>query len=101
MSLLPPAKSPRDPGLSAGGTENSAACGRFDQNVLGTVRWRSAKGHWFVLAAGSRRVDRIALSGDVREEADGSTVAARADRDAAVTVRGHLDTGRTIAPPTP
>ncbi|MFE9258272.1 hypothetical protein [Streptomyces sp. NPDC006879] len=54
---------PGSPVLVAGSARSTAACGRFGQHVFASVRWTSASGARYLLAAGSRRVTSIAVSG--------------------------------------
>jgi hypothetical protein len=68
----------------------TGACGRFGQRVVVGTHWRSPKGSWFVLAAGSRAVTRLAVTGDVTATATGSTLAVRAGQRARTSVRAGL-----------
>ncbi|MEW2267336.1 hypothetical protein ACGF5T_17720 [Streptomyces sp. NPDC047853] len=76
--------------------DDTAACSRFGQHVVAGTRWRSPGGDWYVLAAGSRAVTSLGVSGDVRAEADGRTLARRAARDAEFEVTGRLRTGEAL-----
>ncbi|MES4893171.1 hypothetical protein [Streptomyces sp. NPDC096012] len=71
----------------------TGACGRFGQHIVVRTRWRSPKGSWFVLAAGSRAVTRLAVTGDVTATATGSTLAVRAGQRARTSVRARLAAG--------
>ncbi|MEU1147522.1 hypothetical protein ACFYO9_18670 [Streptomyces sp. NPDC005863] len=75
----------------------TAACSRFGQHVVASTRWTSGSGHRFLLAAGSREVTRITVTGDVDERKRGRFLAARAPRDARVTVRARLADGEDLA----
>ncbi len=55
----------------------TGACGRFGQHVV-HANWRSPRGSWYVLAAGSRAVTGLTVTGDITGEADGPTLAVRA-----------------------
>ncbi|WP_395575607.1 hypothetical protein [Streptomyces sp. BK79] len=72
---------------------DTAACSRFGQHVVAQTHWRSPQGDWYVLAAGSRAVTGLRVTGDVVAKADGRTLAVRAPRDAETEVSGRLETG--------
>nr|WP_176985386.1 MULTISPECIES: hypothetical protein [unclassified Streptomyces] len=71
----------------------TGACGRFGQHVVVHTNWRSPKGAWYVLAAGSRAVKGLIVTGDVTAGADGATLAVRAPARARTTVRARLAAG--------
>ncbi|MGW4650531.1 hypothetical protein [Kitasatospora sp. NPDC004289] len=56
--LLPGAKTAQRTGRAEG-----RACSRYEQDTLGWTWWRSPQGVEYVIAAASRRVERIRLSG--------------------------------------
>ncbi|MEW2566265.1 hypothetical protein [Streptomyces sp. NPDC047070] len=68
------------PARSAGVRANTAECSRFGQHVLADVDWRAPSGSSYLLAAGSRSVDRIEASGPLRAKSDGRFLAVRAPR---------------------
>ncbi|WP_049797287.1 hypothetical protein [Kribbella flavida] len=80
-------------GLSGGRATNTAICSRFDQNVLATTAWTSPTGTTYLLAAGSRNVDRLTIG----SQSVPGAVAAVPGRIAS-RVSGHLSTGGTITP---
>ncbi|MEV6286003.1 hypothetical protein [Kribbella sp. NPDC051770] len=80
-------------GLAAGQASNTAICSRFDQNVLATTAWRSPTGTTYLLAAGSRKVDRLTVGG---QNIPGSVVALPGKVTSPVSA--HLTTGDTIRP---
>ena len=80
-------------GLSAGQATNTAICSRFDQSVLATAAWRAANGTTYLLAAGSRHVDRITVGTDTVQ---GRLVALPGHTTYRVTA--HLTDGTTITP---
>ncbi|WP_343238205.1 hypothetical protein [Streptomyces sp. SID13031] len=88
--LLAPGASP----LPAGTAVNTAACSRFDQNVLASAYWKAPTGTGYLLAAGSRRVDRISLNGHAYK---GNFVAQPASSSRA-RLTAHLSTGATLTP---
>ncbi|MGQ4511012.1 hypothetical protein [Streptomyces sp. DW26H14] len=76
--------------------ENTALCSRFGQNVVAGLRWRSAAGHPYLLAAGSRAVTAITATGAVRAHARATTLAVRAPQGGAVELSARLATGGTL-----
>lgn len=72
---------------------STAACSRFGQNIAATTSWRSPTGHWYVLAAGSRAVIRLTVSGDVSATRQGRTLDLPATRRPRTHVRATLSTG--------
>ncbi|MFJ3670919.1 hypothetical protein ACIPSE_31105 [Streptomyces sp. NPDC090106] len=75
---------------------STASCSRFGQHIVAESGWRSPKDRWYVLAAGSRAVTRLSVSGDVSVTRDGRTLAVPAPRDAEVEVRARLVTGEDL-----
>ncbi|WP_033820564.1 hypothetical protein, partial [Kitasatospora sp. MBT63] len=77
-------------------------CSRFDQNTVGRAWWRSADGSDYLLAAGSRRVSRISVSGpegSLEVPVPDGTLAVRRAPGQPVTVVATLDDGTRITPP--
>ncbi|MFJ8034763.1 hypothetical protein [Streptomyces sp. NPDC096032] len=68
----------------------TGACGRFGQHIVVHANWRSPKGAWYVLAAGSRAVRGLIVTGDVTAGTDGATLAVRAAARARTAVRARL-----------
>ncbi|MET9696363.1 hypothetical protein ABZY31_05495 [Streptomyces sp. NPDC006529] len=76
---------------------STAACGRFGQHLLVGTRWRTAAGHWFQLAAGSREVTSVTATGAVRAEASGHSLSVPAGPEGApVTLTGRLASGARV-----
>ncbi|WP_244317448.1 hypothetical protein [Streptomyces bauhiniae] len=75
---------------------STAACSRFGQHVVARTHWKSPHGHWYVLAAGSRAVTSLTLTGDVSATRSGHTLAVRAPKDASTKVRARLTSGETL-----
>ena len=75
----------------------TAACSRFGQHVVADTRWRSPEGDWYVLAAGSRAVTGLRVTGEVTAESDDRTLAVRAPREEEAEVTGLLRTGEDLA----
>ncbi|MFD8671934.1 hypothetical protein ACFV1A_02500 [Streptomyces seoulensis] len=75
---------------------STAVCSRFGRHVVARTHWKSPRGHWYVLAAGSRHITSLALTGDVRATRDGHTLAVRAPKDASTQVRARLTSGETL-----
>lgn len=97
VQFLPPAASPTDPAAVVADRNDTALCSRFGQHILAGTHWKAASGRWYVLAAGSRAVDRIEATGQVRGAAGGRTLAVRAPRDASVQLTARLREGGTLA----
>ncbi|MFI7320829.1 hypothetical protein [Streptomyces venezuelae] len=87
------AESATAPAKVVGRARSTAACSRFGQHVVASTRWTSGSGHRYLLAAGSRDVTRITVTGDIDAERRGRALAVRAPEDARVTVRARLADG--------
>ncbi|MER5734008.1 hypothetical protein ABT084_37750 [Streptomyces sp. NPDC002138] len=88
---------PVGPPVEVARARSTAACGRFGQHLLVGARWRTAAGHWFELAAGSREVAAITATGGVRAEAAGRSLTAPAGpEDAPVGLTARLTSGARI-----
>lgn len=98
--FLPPSTNPAAPVTTTGTQPQGRACSRYEQYVVADTWWRSAHGHDYLLAAGSRHVTGISTTGGVGIP-DGATpghtlaVPAKAGTALPVTVSGTLDTGGT------
>lgn len=95
--LLPTARGPQRTGGGPG-----RACSRFEQDVVGWAWWRSPQGAEFLLAAGSRRVSRLAVKGpdwSADRPAPDHTLAVERPARATVQVEAALDGGARISPP--
>ncbi|MEV5609041.1 hypothetical protein [Streptomyces sp. NPDC052225] len=97
LLLRTPSASATRPAVLIGRARATAACSRFGQHVVAATRWKSSEGRWYLVAAGSRAVVRIATSGAVTESGRGRTLAVRAPQHGAVRVTARLDTGATLA----
>ncbi|MGW1660635.1 hypothetical protein [Streptomyces microflavus] len=97
VQFLRPAASPTAPAAVVADRNDTALCSRFGQHILAGTHWKSASGRWYVLAAGSRAVDRIEATGQVRGATGGPTLAVRAPRDASVQLTARLREGGTLA----
>ncbi|MFF4896001.1 hypothetical protein [Streptomyces sp. NPDC001068] len=86
-----------EPVRTAGRARSTAACSRFGQHVVAATGWRSPKGNWFVLAAGSRAVTELRVTGDVSGARDGRTLALPAPGRPHVAVRARLASGQDLA----
>ncbi|MFD4788769.1 hypothetical protein ACFWN1_17245 [Streptomyces sp. NPDC058459] len=75
----------------------TAACGRFGRHLVARTHWKSPRGHWYVLAAASRAVTSLTLTGDVPATRSGHTLAVRAPENASTRVRARLDSGETLS----
>ncbi|OIJ64339.1 hypothetical protein [Streptomyces mangrovisoli] len=74
----------------------TAACSRFGQHVVAGTGWRSPHGRWYVLAAGSRAVTRLSVTGTVAATTDARTLAVPAPRAPRVHVTARLVTGERL-----
>ncbi|MEU0360082.1 hypothetical protein [Streptomyces cyaneofuscatus] len=97
VQFLQPAASPTAPAAVVADRNDTALCSRFGQHILAGTHWKAASGRWYVLAAGSRAVQRIEATGQVRGAAGGPTLAVRAPRDASVELTARLREGGTLA----
>ncbi|MFD9567818.1 hypothetical protein [Streptomyces sp. NPDC059994] len=84
-------------GAVAARAENSAACGTHEPRVLAGVLWKSRGGHWYVLAAGSEDLSRVAVSGGVDASERGHLLAVRTQEDARAQLEGRLADGTRVA----
>jgi hypothetical protein len=87
---------PGAPARTVARAHATAACSRFGQHVVAASGWRSPNGHWFALAAGSRAVTRLSVTGDVTITKQARTLAVPAPHDPRITVRARLSTGETL-----
>ncbi|MFJ8885766.1 hypothetical protein ACIRJR_20480 [Streptomyces sp. NPDC102402] len=97
VQFVPPAASPTARAEVVSDRRNTALCSRFGQHVVADTRWKAPTGAWYVLAAGSRAVERIEVAGSVRGDSDGPTLAVRAPQDTAVRVNAYLRGGGTMS----
>ncbi|MFD6281218.1 hypothetical protein ACFWFI_37500 [Streptomyces sp. NPDC060209] len=98
LQFVPPAASPSARAEVVSDRRNTALCSRFGQHVVAGTHWRSPTGAWYVLAAGSRAVERIRVAGSVRGVSSGPTLAVRAPQDAPFEVDARLRGGGTLSP---
>ena len=96
VQLQPPAAHRADPGRIAGRAAGGAACSRFGHQVVGELRWQAPSGKWYLLAAGSRAVEGIEVTGGVRAATGDATLAVRAGRQAPAEVTGRLPGGGSV-----
>ncbi|MER7175006.1 hypothetical protein [Streptomyces mesophilus] len=82
-----------------GRADATAACSRFGQHVLATHQWVAPSGGRYLLAAGSREVVSLKVSGAVDATAQGRTLARKiSSPDARVKVRARLSDGSALDP---
>ncbi|MEU6095367.1 hypothetical protein [Streptomyces sp. NPDC047079] len=90
----------RTPGARSGAVaaqaEGVAACGAKDPHVLAGVLWKSARGAWYLLAAGSEDTASIRATGGVSGAARGNLLAVRTRQGARAGLRGTLTDGREV-----
>ncbi|WP_367125804.1 hypothetical protein [Streptomyces phytohabitans] len=77
VRLRTPAESPTEPARLVAGDRDTAACGRFGQHLVAGTVWEGESGRRYALAAGSRDVTRVALSGAAEASEDGRTLQER------------------------
>ncbi|MFI6642804.1 hypothetical protein [Streptomyces sp. NPDC050504] len=87
---------PLDPGVVVAGAADTASCSRFGQHVLAGAHWKAPSGRWYVLAAGSRAVNRVSVSGAVKATAPGAYVTVRAPQDARVELSAEVPGGAKL-----
>ncbi|MFI2199638.1 hypothetical protein ACH47Z_02400 [Streptomyces sp. NPDC020192] len=73
------------------------ACGPRDPHVLAGVLWKSAAGHWYLLAAGGEGTSSIRAGGGITAAGQGPLLVARAKQGASATLEGTLADGRAIS----
>ncbi|MDI3387249.1 hypothetical protein QIS99_13705 [Streptomyces sp. B-S-A8] len=83
-------------GAIAARAQDSPACGARDPRVLAGVLWKSRAGHWHVLAAGSKDVASIRVTGGAQGAARGHTLAAPARKGAQAQLTGRLANGKKV-----
>ncbi|MFE4366694.1 hypothetical protein ACFRMN_00290 [Streptomyces sp. NPDC056835] len=84
------------PGAVAARAENSPACGVRESRVLAGVLWKSRGGTWYVLAAGSGRLESVEVSGGVRGSGPGNLLAVRAKEGARAELYGRAPDGTRV-----
>ncbi|MFI0510848.1 hypothetical protein ACH3Y9_14170 [Streptomyces sp. WSLK1-5] len=84
---------PDAPALVISREQSTAVCSRFGQHVASATGWRSPKGRWYVLAAGSRAVTALTVDGTVSTHRPGQTLSVPAPPHPNVRVRADLVTG--------
>ncbi|OIK02297.1 hypothetical protein BIV25_01415 [Streptomyces sp. MUSC 14] len=72
-------------------------CGPLDPHVLAGVLWKSAAGHWFLLAAGGKDTASISAGGGITAAGQGPLLMTRARQGAQATLKGTLTDGRAIS----
>lgn len=83
-------------GAVAAKAEGVPACGARDPHVLAGVLWKSAAGHWYLLAAGSKGTEAVTATGGVNGSARGALLAVKTKQGVQAELKGSLDDGRTI-----
>ncbi|MFD8204859.1 hypothetical protein ACFV2S_00400 [Streptomyces sp. NPDC059695] len=75
---------------------DTAACGRFGQDVLAGAFWSAPHGTRYLLAAGSRRIVGVSADGAVEAGARGPVLAVRAATSAPFRLSGRLPDGSSL-----
>ncbi|MFD3580743.1 hypothetical protein [Streptomyces sp. NPDC058644] len=91
-----PTTSATAPAKLVGQARSTAACSRFGQHIVAATPWTAGSGRRYLLAAGSREVTGIEVTGEVDATERGRTLAVRAPKDPDVTVRARLSDGETL-----
>ncbi|MEU0232287.1 MULTISPECIES: hypothetical protein [unclassified Streptomyces] len=78
------------------GLRDTAACGRFGQDVLAGTYWTARSGTRYLLAAGSRRLTGVTAGGAVTATARGPFLAARVTAEGPVRLTGRLLDGSAL-----
>lgn len=85
-----------------GRATGTAACGPRRPHVVSGALWKSDGGHWYVLAAGSRDVASLRLtgkSGGPSGSSPGRRLAMPAKKGAKAKLTARLDNGEKLRPP--
>ncbi|WP_353942180.1 hypothetical protein ABII15_11390 [Streptomyces sp. HUAS MG91] len=87
----------RTPGATASvvaaKSQTSPACGARDPLVLAGVRWKSRAGVWYLVAAGSKKVDSVTAAGST---VPGNLLAVKVARGAKVSLTGSTGGGGKV-----
>lgn len=83
-------------GAVAAKAESAPACGEREPRVLAGVLWKSGSGTWYLLAAGSRDLASVRVTGGVEGSARGRLLAVRAENGARADLEGTLENGRAV-----
>ncbi|MFF1698173.1 hypothetical protein ACFVXC_31900 [Streptomyces sp. NPDC058257] len=84
------------PAKVVGQARSTASCSRFGQHIVASTPWTAGSGRHYLLAAGSREVTGIEVTGDVDVKERGRTLAVKASKNPGVTVRADLKDGETL-----
>ncbi|MFI9820722.1 hypothetical protein ACIHFC_09670 [Streptomyces sp. NPDC052013] len=84
-------------GAVAAQAESVPACGPRAPHVLAGVLWKSSKGAWYLLAAGSRGTESVKATGGIEASARGRLLTAEARRGAQADLSATLDNGDSIS----
>lgn len=96
MAQFQPPGSQSAPGTVVATAVDSPACGPREPRVLAGVLWKSRSLHWYVLAAGSREVASITVSGGVTGRARANVIALPARKPAESELDGRLRNGERL-----
>ncbi|GHJ38086.1 hypothetical protein [Streptomyces sp. TS71-3] len=88
-------------GTVVGEARNSPVCGTRLPRLLAGVLWRAPSGSWYLLAAGTRDVASVTVSGAVRGSAQGPSLALHAHKGARPELAGRLANGTPVTAVTP
>ncbi|WP_167160700.1 hypothetical protein [Streptomyces sp. MBT27] len=96
VRFQPPTTAAREPGTLIADARDTSYCSRFNQHILADARWSAPSGASYLLAAGSRAVTRITVTGQVRADTTGTTLAVKAPPGQSAEIGAVLSTGRTL-----
>ncbi|MFE9405002.1 hypothetical protein ACFYNY_25255 [Streptomyces sp. NPDC006530] len=97
VRFQPPTTAAREPGTLVADARDTSYCSRFNQHILADVRWNAPSGTPYLLAAGSRAVARITVTGQVRADSTATTLAVKAAPGQSAELGALLSTGRKLA----
>ncbi|GAA0646565.1 hypothetical protein GCM10009535_25280 [Streptomyces thermocarboxydovorans] len=83
-------------GAVAARAESVPACGPRKPEVLAGVLWKSSKGSWYLLAAGSPGTTSVRATGGIEASAEGRMLTAKARRGAQADLSATLKGGDSI-----
>ncbi|MEU6763336.1 hypothetical protein ABZ916_12525 [Streptomyces sp. NPDC046853] len=84
------------PAKLVGQARSTASCSRFGQHIVASTPWTAGSGQHYLLAAGSREVTGIDVTGEVKASGKDKSLAVKAPADPDVTVRARMKDGETL-----
>ncbi|ARF59401.1 hypothetical protein [Streptomyces gilvosporeus] len=98
VQFLAPARGgrPYAPGTVAARADGTTACGPRAPQALAGILWKDTGGQWWLLAAGSRKVASLTVTGGVQGRAPGHLLAVKAAAGARAKLMGRLAGGQPV-----